>query len=67
MAGKRTGKTLVVKIGSSTLTSERGTFRLSPVAGLVAEICGLHEQGHRVLLVLGGGFIWNGCARLKAV
>ncbi len=66
MAGKRTGKTLVVKIGSSTLTSERGTFRLSPVAGLVAEICGLHEQGHRVLLVSSGAVSSGmGALRLK--
>jgi glutamate 5-kinase len=54
LTGKRSGKTVVVKIGSSTLTSERGTFRLSPVAGLVAEICELHAQGHRVLLVSSG-------------
>jgi glutamate 5-kinase len=32
----------------------RGTFRLSPVASLVAEICELREQGHRVLLVSSG-------------
>ncbi len=54
MAGRRTGKTIVVKVGSSTLTSERGTFRLNPVAGLVAEICDLHAQGHRLLLVSSG-------------
>ena len=45
---------MVVKIGSSTLTSKRGTFRLSPVAGLVADICELHAQGHRILLVSSG-------------
>jgi glutamate 5-kinase len=54
LTGKRSGKTVVVKIGSSTLTSERGTFRLSPVAGLVAEICELQAEGHRVLLVSSG-------------
>ena len=54
MAGKRSGKTVVVKIGSSTLTTERGTFRLSPVAGLVAEICDLHAQGHSLVLVSSG-------------
>jgi glutamate 5-kinase len=54
VAGKRSGKTVVVKIGSSTLTSERGTFRLSPVAGLVSEICELHAEGHRVVLVSSG-------------
>jgi len=54
VATKRTGKTMVVKIGSSTLTSKRGTFRLAPVAGLVADICELHAQGHRILLVSSG-------------
>jgi len=54
MAGKRSGKTVVVKIGSSTLTSERGTFRLDPVAGLVAEVCELQAQGNRMLLVSSG-------------
>jgi glutamate 5-kinase len=50
----KTGKTIVVKIGSTTLTNERGTFRLAPVAGLVAEVCELHAAGHRVLLVSSG-------------
>ena len=38
MGNENRGRTVVVKIGSSTLTSERGTFRLDPVAGLVAII-----------------------------
>jgi glutamate 5-kinase len=54
VSGKRLGKTVVVKIGSSTLTNERGTFRLGPVAGLVAEVCELHSQGNRMLLVSSG-------------
>jgi glutamate 5-kinase len=54
MAAERDTKTIVVKVGSSTLTTKRGTFRLSPVAGLVAEICELHAEGHRVLLVSSG-------------
>jgi glutamate 5-kinase len=54
MMGKHEGKTIVVKIGSSTLTTKRGTFRLSPVAGLVAEVCELHAEGHRILLVTSG-------------
>ncbi|MCL5943143.1 MAG: glutamate 5-kinase [Actinobacteria bacterium] len=53
-AGKKTAKTVVVKIGSSTLTDERGKFRLGPMAGRVAEICGLRRQGHRVVLVSSG-------------
>jgi glutamate 5-kinase len=54
VTGKQTGKTVVVKIGSSTLTTRRGTFRLSPVAGLVADVCDLHAAGHRMLLVSSG-------------
>ena len=54
MAGKRIGQTVVVKIGSSTLTNERGTFRLGPVAALVAEVCELQAEGHRMLLVSSG-------------
>jgi glutamate 5-kinase len=54
VAGKRSGKTVVVKIGSSTLTNERGTFHLGPVAGLVAEVCELQAQGNRMLLVSSG-------------
>jgi glutamate 5-kinase len=47
-------KTIVVKIGSTTLTTERGTFRLAPMAGLVSEVCALQAAGHRVLLVSSG-------------
>lgn len=54
MAGRHKGKTVVVKIGSSTLTTKSGGFRLNPVAGLVAEICELHNDGHRMLLVSSG-------------
>jgi len=54
VTGKRAGRTVVVKIGSSTLTTDRGTFRLAPVAGLVAEVCELHALGHRMLLVSSG-------------
>ncbi len=54
MTSERASKTVVVKVGSSTLTTKRGTFRLSPVAGLVAEVCDLHAEGHRVLLVSSG-------------
>lgn len=54
MAGKRSGKTVVVKIGSSTLTSERGSFRLDPVAALVSEVCQLQADGHSMLLVSSG-------------
>jgi glutamate 5-kinase len=51
---EKAGKTIVVKIGSTTLTTERGTFRLGPMAGLVSEVCALQAAGHRVLLVSSG-------------
>jgi len=54
MTAKRAGKTVVVKIGSSTLTTKRGTFRLPPVAELVTEVCELHGEGHHMLLVSSG-------------
>ncbi len=53
MAGQRE-MTVVVKIGSSTLTDERGKFRLGPMAGRVAEICDLQVRGHRMVLVSSG-------------
>ncbi len=51
---RRPEKTIVVKIGSTTLTTERGTFRLAPMANLVSEVCELQAAGHRVLLVSSG-------------
>ncbi len=54
MAGRRSGKTVVVKIGSSTLTNPKGRFRLNPVAALVAEVCALQAEGHRMVLVSSG-------------
>jgi glutamate 5-kinase len=48
------GKTVVVKVGSSTLTNERGKFRLGPMAGRVAEICELRRRGNRMALVSSG-------------
>jgi glutamate 5-kinase len=47
-------KTIVVKIGSSTLTDDRGRFRLGPMAGRVAEISELQRAGHRAVLVSSG-------------
>jgi glutamate 5-kinase len=64
VARKGSGKTVVVKIGSSTLTSERGAFRLSPVAALVAGICELRREGHRVVLVSSGA-VSSGMGVLK--
>ncbi len=54
MGGKVATQTIVVKIGSSTLTDERGKFRLGPMAGRVAEICELQRRGNRMVLVSSG-------------
>ncbi len=54
MASRQKGKTVVVKIGSSTLTTKSGTFRRNAVTALVAEICQLHRDGCRMLVVSSG-------------
>ncbi|WP_421659054.1 hypothetical protein [Leptothermofonsia sp. ETS-13] len=49
-------QTLVVKIGTSSLTQpETGLLALSTIASLVETLSGLHQQGHRVVLVSSGG------------
>jgi glutamate 5-kinase len=66
VAGQR-GMTVVVKIGSSTLTDERGKFRLGPMAGRVAEICDLQASGNRMVLVSSGAVSSGmGPLRMKA-
>jgi glutamate 5-kinase len=60
-------RTIVVKIGSSTLTDERGKFRLGAMAGLVAEICGLQRLGYHMVLVSSGAVSSGmGLLRLKS-
>lgn len=67
MAETGSARTIVVKIGSSTLTDERGKFRLGPMAGRVAEICELQRQGHRMVLVSSGAVSSGmGLLRLKS-
>ena len=57
-------KTIVVKIGTSTLTrSTSGNLALSTIAALVEILAGLRQQGHRVVLVSSGA-VGVGCARL---
>jgi glutamate 5-kinase len=58
------GQTLVVKIGTSSLTQpETGQLTLSTIAALIETICQLQRQGHRVVLVSSGA-VGVGCARL---
>nr|WP_199295404.1 glutamate 5-kinase [Trichocoleus sp. FACHB-6] len=57
-------QTLVVKIGTSSLTSpETGNLALSTIAALVESLTELRRQGHNVVLVSSGA-VGVGCARL---
>ncbi|OLP16389.1 glutamate 5-kinase [Leptolyngbya sp. 'hensonii'] len=58
-------QTLVVKIGTSSLTApEAGDLALSTIAALVESLTHLRRQGHQVVLVSSGA-VGVGCARLK--
>ncbi|WP_219837703.1 glutamate 5-kinase [Paenibacillus sp. R14(2021)] len=46
--------TIVVKIGSSSLTSEEGGLNRERIAFFAGELASLHEDGHQVLLVTSG-------------
>jgi glutamate 5-kinase len=57
-------QTLVVKIGTSSLTSpETGNLALSTIAALVESLTELRRQGNNVVLVSSGA-VGVGCARL---
>lgn len=57
-------QTLVVKIGTSSLTRpETGQLSLSTIATLAETLCLLRQQGHQVILVSSGA-VGVGCARL---
>jgi glutamate 5-kinase len=57
-------KTIVVKIGTSSLTQpETGQLALSTIATLAETLCHLRRQGNRVILVSSGA-VGVGCARL---
>jgi len=57
-------QTLVIKIGTSSLTNpETGMLALSTIASLVEVLCRLQQQGHRVVLVSSGA-VGVGCTRL---
>ena len=56
--------TIVVKIGTSSLTSpDSGQLALSTIASLVETICQLRQTGHHVVLVSSGA-VGVGCRRL---
>ncbi|MBO0348084.1 glutamate 5-kinase [Phormidium pseudopriestleyi FRX01] len=57
-------QTLVVKIGTSSLTQDRtGNLAIATIAALVETLSALRHQGHRVILVSSGA-VGVGCARL---
>lgn len=57
-------QTLVVKIGTSSLTQpQTGRLALSTIATLAEILCDLRRQGNRVILVSSGA-VGVGCARL---
>lgn len=59
------GSTLVVKIGTSSLTGPTfGQFALSTLANLVETLTILRTQGHRVVLVSSGA-VGIGCRRMN--
>lgn len=55
--------TLVVKIGTSSLTKSTGQLAISVIATLVETLSDLQNKGHRVVLVSSGA-VGVGCARL---
>jgi glutamate 5-kinase len=59
------GQTIVIKIGTSSLTHpETGHLALAAIACLVEVLSQLRQQGHQVVLVSSGA-VGVGCARLK--
>jgi len=57
-------QTVVVKIGTSSLTKKTGYLAISVIATLVETLCALQDAGHRVILVSSGA-VGVGCARLN--
>lgn len=56
-------QTIVVKIGTSSLTTDSGHLAIATIASLVDTLSALRRQGHRVILVSSGA-VGIGCARL---
>lgn len=57
-------QTIVVKIGTSSLTLPTGKIAIATIASLVETLSHLQSQGHRVILVSSGA-VGVGCARLN--
>ncbi len=57
-------QTIVVKIGTSSLTQTTGQIAIATIASLVETLTHLRSAGHRVVLVSSGA-VGVGCARLN--
>ena len=57
-------QTIVVKIGTSSLTQATGQIAIATIASLVETLCSLSAEGHRVVLVSSGA-VGVGCVRLN--
>jgi len=57
-------QTLVVKIGTSSLTAATGQLALSTIAALIETLTQLRNSGHGIVLVSSGA-VGVGCARLN--
>ncbi len=57
-------QTIVVKIGTSSLTQKTGQIAIATIASLVETLTHLRSAGHRVVLVSSGA-VGVGCARLN--
>ena len=62
---KSSGRTIVLKVGSASLTDPNGiSLNLPFLATIVSAIVNLKQQGHRVILVTSGA-VSTGCIALK--
>lgn len=57
-------QTIVIKIGTSSLTQPTGQIAIATIASLVETLSYLRSQGHRIVLVSSGA-VGVGCARLN--
>jgi glutamate 5-kinase len=57
-------QTIVVKIGTSSLTQGTGKIAIATIASLVENLSQLRQEGHRIVLVSSGA-VGVGCARLQ--
>ena len=57
-------QTIVIKIGTSSLTQANGQIAIATIASLVETLSHLRSQGHRLILVSSGA-VGVGCARLN--